>query len=178
MNNQRVGTEESAGGSVGLLMSILVRYPEVSSIKYDPESREIRFALMVGHLLSNDEYKTFQTTLSDCLDAYAYVTGRDSLLLQMSKCDYDSMTVVEIVRDVESLCQDEISLIISISNNCLGKSLVIDNDELYNEEIDIQDGIIDQLLDNLSDGDSERKLIGFREEGRVMIFNRSITAME
>lgn len=179
MNNQRMGADESTGGSVGLIMSILVRYPEVSSIKFDPESREIRFALMVGRMLTDAEFAAFRETLRASLDAYAYVTGRTGLSLQMERQDYDSMTVVEIVRDVESLCQEEISLIIGVSQGSFEKSLVVDDSEPFPEdEVDIQDGIIDQLLDNLKDYEGEKKLIGFREEGRVMVFNRNAQSVD
>jgi hypothetical protein len=179
MNNQRVGVDEPAGGSVGLIMSILVRYPEVSSIKYDPELKEIRFALMVGRLLSDAEFAAFRETLRANIDAYAYVTNREELLLTLDKHVFDNITVVEIVRNVETLCQEEISLIIKLSQDAFGSALIVDEGELLSEdEFDIQDGIIDQILDSLKDYENEKKLIGFREEGRVMVFNKTANPAE
>lgn len=175
MNNQRVGIDESAGGSVGLLMSVLVRYPEVSSMKYDPELKEVRFAFIVGRILPDSEFAAFWETLRASLDAYAYVTSREDFPLELERQVCDHFTVIEISRDVETLCQEEISLVISLAHEAFGQDLVIDDAEpIEEEDAEIQDGVIDQMLDNLKDSVNERRLYGFREEGRVMVFNRSI----
>lgn len=89
--------------------------------------------------------------------------------------DFDSVSIVEISRDVATLTQEEISLIIELARAALGPDLITEGageEGEFEEELVYQDEMIATMLDDLRESVQQRKLIGFREEGRVLVFNK------
>ena len=85
----------------------------------------------------------------------------------------DHLTMVEIRRDVSTLTQEEISLVIALMRMEFRQQLVVDpGDSLYEDELALQDEMIEQMLEDLRESRSDRRLVAFREEGRVMVFNQ------
>ncbi len=160
--------------SVGLLISILVRYPEVGTVNFDPEKRTLRLSFMLNTALIDETWAAYYQHLTECLDAYAKLVKAYSPQVTVEQSQYDNFSLIEIRRDVETLIQEEISLIIAITRNWFGEQLVVDDQEtgLPEEEMQVQEELINHLLDNIRQGVYDKSLIAFREEGRVVVFNK------
>jgi hypothetical protein len=168
------GEPEGLQNSVGLLISILVRYPEVATVKYQPEERTLRFTFMVAGLVSEDEFSTFTGRLKESLLTFAFVTGRRMRVCLLEKTEYNGFTLVEVYRDVESLSREEISLIASILAEDCGDRMVTEAQEpLLEEDQLFQEELIEHMLDDIRQGQITKDLIGFRENGRVFVFDKA-----
>lgn len=168
------GEPDGIQNSVGLLISILVRYPEVGSVKYQPEDRSLRFTFMVSGAIEEEAFQALAHTLKESLLTFAFVSGRRMRVCLLEKNEYNGFTVIEIHRDVESLSREEISLVSSLLGDALADRVVkevqeplLEEDQLYQEEL------IEHMLDDIRQGQVTKDLIGFRENGRVFVFDKA-----
>lgn len=160
--------------SIGLLISILVRYPEVGTIKYEPDQKVLKFTFILNKRLGSERFRIFTRKLEESLGALAVVTQRELALVAVERFDYKQFTLIEVKRDVESLSQEEISLLSSLAHDYFGNSLVMEgNEPIQEEDLLLQEELIDHMLEDIKENLVEKDLIGFREEGRVFVFNKN-----
>lgn len=167
---------EEISNSVGLLISILVRYPEVGSIKFNPKSKVLRLNFILNQYLSDLDFENFQNHLTNSLEVYNILEGKKTLITELKKIDYEKITLLEIDRDVETLNQEEISLIIDLMREKFDSLLVADSnyEAVLDEELEMQEELIEHMLEDTKTSFQEKNLIGFREEGKVLVFNKDL----
>lgn len=164
---------ERANNSVSLLISMLVRYPELATINFDPRHQTLKFTFLLTRVLSEDEFDAFRRRLLESLKAYAWLEGLEVATTEVGLTKYGDVSVVEVVRDVRSLSQGEVSLTIDLIRGVFAPILVVDRGEsVQEEELAAQEELIEQMLEDLRESRSDRNLIAFREEGRVLVFNK------
>ncbi|MGE5576587.1 MAG: hypothetical protein ACM3TT_05250 [Syntrophothermus sp.] len=174
IHSPEIMESDKTQNSIGLLISILVRYPEVGTIKYEPEQKALKFTFILNKRLASERFKSFTKKLEESLSALAVVTQRVLAVLAVERFDYKQFTLIEVKRDVESLSQEEISLLSNLARDYFGNSLVMEGNELIQEEDQLlQEELIDHMLEDIKENLVEKDLIGFREEGRVFVFNKT-----
>lgn len=159
--------------SIGLLISILVRFPEVGTINYEPQEQVLRFTFMLNQPLSEEVLGQFDAKFRKSLDIYNYLEGRRPKVINLKYTPYDQLMSLEVQRDVTSLTRNEIGLIIGLVRDTFERRLVYENnDQVMEEELLIQEEMIDHMLESVRGTVPQRQLIAFREDGRVMVFNK------
>ncbi|HXL04244.1 MAG TPA: hypothetical protein PLH34_05540 [Bacillota bacterium] len=174
-SNQLEIISDSTANSVSLLISILVRYPEIATVNFVPEGKILKFTFMTSSSISDQLWNAFCQKLFESVEVYASLVHRGTPRIKAERLSYDCVSIVEISRDVATLTQEEISLIIELARHALGSELITEvssNDDEFEEELVYQDEMIETMLDDLRESVQQRKLIGFREEGRVLVFNK------
>lgn len=169
--SKRDRAENSKG--VGLLISVLVRYPELSTVNFDPLSRAIKFSFILTRPIEAPEFDRVRERICASIEAYEGFKNRTPSLVEIDKTDFGDIAVIEIRRDVETLTQEEISLVIDIVREEFGGLLAADrNDNLMEEDLLVQEEIIEEMLQDVRDCRQDKNIIAFREEGRVVVFNK------
>lgn len=159
--------------SVGLLISILVRYPEIGTVKFNPRSQTLKLSFILSHLMSDDEFRAFDAKICTSLETYNMLEGHDDIIIRTNYTQFDHISMLEVDRDVHTLSKTEIALIITIVKECFERRMVIDtNDSLLEEDLLVQEELIENMLEHLKVSRYEKNLIGIREDGRVMVFNK------
>jgi len=159
--------------SIGLLISILVRYPEVGTINYEPQEQVLRFTFMLTKPLEREPLERFAQKFRKSLETYNYLEDREAQVINLKYTPYDRLMALEVQRDVTTLSRDEINLIIALVRDEFNTSLATENnDHMMEEELLIQEELIDRMLESVRGTVPQRQLIAFREEGRVMVFNK------
>jgi len=158
---------------VGLLISILVRYPQVASINFDPWEQILRFNFICSQVLNQHEFEEFKTLLLNSIQTYNYLEKKDAVLIEIVHQVYDDLTLIEIKRDVVTLVQEEIALVVALFNQFMGANLVYDlNEDIIEEDLIVQEEIIEHMLESVRGTVEDKHLYAFREEGKVMVFNK------
>jgi len=158
--------------SMSLIVSLLIRYPEFATLKLDPNLKCFVFSFMIKKGLAPKELKKLRTEIQLSLEVFAELNQQTPTVLNISFRRTKGLTFLEIKRDIPSLSRDEISLLVGLVKNYFHEDLVGEaDDEVGEDERYFQEEMIDHMLEDLKDSRQERKLIGIREEGRVMIFN-------
>jgi hypothetical protein len=165
---------ESFSNSMSLIAFLLVRYPEIGSVRFDPILKTLQFSFVLVKVLAEEDFASFKDKLLASLSSIAQLQERNLGQTQVSFTEYDGLTFLEIIRDIESLNQEEIALIIGVVQQSFEGYLLLDQEEAVQEEDTIlQEEMIEHMLEDLKDSRQEKRLIGFREEGRVLVFNRA-----
>lgn len=159
--------------SVGLLISILVRYPQVAAINFDPEEHLLKFDFICARAVEEAEMQQFEAHVLDYIQAFNYLEKKEIPLVEITHQVFNELTVIEIKRDVETLALDEINLVAEVFYQFWERDLISDQGEnLIEEDLVVQDEIIEHMLESVKDSVGNKKLYAFREEGRVLVFNK------
>ncbi|MEW5952989.1 MAG: hypothetical protein AB1815_04420 [Bacillota bacterium] len=165
--------KEDVTDSVGLLISILVRYPEVATINYEPEKQILKFNFISVREIKEKEIKKISSLVLDSIEVFNFLEGRQTGVVALNYQVSEQLTLIEVQRDMDTLVQEEISLIVDLFRQHLQPSLVTEiNESLIEEDMLIQEEIIDHMLESVRERAEEKYLYAFREEGRVLVFNK------
>jgi hypothetical protein len=161
------------GGTVSLFVSILVRYPEVASVTYRRESHCLRLSVLVRSGLPEERVAALRERIGKSIQAYVRLVDRETRVFDLAVKARQGVSVVEMWRDIDSLTQNELSLILTVVREFFGDELVVDSlPHVESEDLAVQEELIEEMLDDLRDFRQQPNLIAFREEGRVLVFNQ------
>lgn len=163
---------EMVEDSTGLLISILVRYPEISSINLNQNSNDLKFTYTIAKEIEKEDSISLIKNLIDAIETYNYLEEQKAQTLNINDYRWSGVTVVEIFRDLQSLTQEEISLHIEILKQHLSNFLSIDEKQkLFDHEIEEHDILIFNMLERIRDCNVDKSLMAVRDEGKVLVFN-------
>lgn len=166
--------EELSSSTAGLLVSILIRYPEIGALHYDPALRALKFTFMVKREVDDAELDALRSTVIDSLEAYAVLTNSGPPEVAVGRVEYGDMTMIEVTRDIRTLNAGDIAILVSLLKERFGDDLASEPaDPLAEEEAYVQDEYIEDLLDDMKISGIDKSLIGFRDSGRVVVFNKA-----
>ena len=166
-------TNEEISDGVNLLISILISYPEIGTVSFDPQYNQLNFKLMLSAIPSQDEFSTIKQLIIDSIAAYNMLEGLPLQTSEILLQPHDKVAILSIVRDVHTISKNEISLIITLLREQLKSYLIVDYNALLSEEdLLSQEEIIETMLDNIKHRSLRHGLIGIRENSRVLVFNK------
>lgn len=158
---------------VNLLISILVRFPEIGTINYDANKNTLKLTFMVASDLQEQDFAKTRKLMVDSIAAYHMLEGLKAEVNDVSLSDCDEMKMLTILRDVASLTKGEITLIIQLlRDNCQEYLIADQNEAMLEEDLLVQEEVIDDMLENVKQQKHSNGLIGIREDGRVLVFNK------
>ncbi len=164
---------DGVNDSIELMISILLRYPEINTVKTDPKAKEIIFSFLVKKKIHEGEFYVIRNKFLDNIETFLFLQNIELNSIDIKLNIYQEYGLIEIVRDFQTISQREISLLIQLIQNEFDTYLLTEysqDEELA--DIEFQDEIIENLLDQLQFQHHE-DLIGFREAGKVMVFHKS-----
>lgn len=165
--------KEDMTNSVSLLISILIRYPEVAKINYDPEMQILKFTFIYSGDLSTSEIDGLRDRILSSIEVYNKLENKQSQVVNLDYKLSDNLTMIEIQRDVDTLVQEEIALMVELFRQYINSRLVTEeSDELVDEDLVIQEELIQHMLESVKAKTENKRLYAFREEGRVLVFNK------
>jgi hypothetical protein len=153
--------------STGLLVSILLRYPEIGTISCCQDQQ----ALVLKFLVAKDcDFESFRHKLIQALELFHKIEGRKMQLCTIEKHEQE-LDLIVITRDLRSITQNEMNLIIEILKTELNEQLITDGNSLHEEEIVFQEEVIGHMLAAIRSNGPEKNITAVREDGRVLVFN-------
>lgn len=158
---------------VNLLTSVLIYYPEISKISIEPDEK-IYINYIIQKILTDEEIEKTRTLLEECLKSYHY--------LEKTQVEYDEVkvnieekaTFITIKRDMKTFSHGELRLINTLINEEFGELLIMDTDKIpmIDSTMLAQMDLIDTMFASLKINPVVEKMIGIREAGRVIVFNK------
>lgn len=164
--------EKNPADSVGLLVSLLVRYPEITSINYEPDRKVLRMSFLVEQVLEGEQIIILSAKLRQYLEGHIYLKGQIPEIIEISNLTLEKCTFLEINRDVDTITREEIGLLIQLLVEEFGGALIVDSRESDQDDQEVQEELIGHMLDHFRILNQHNKLFAFREDGRVLVFNK------
>lgn len=166
--NSRVPAENS--DTVSLVCALLVRYPEVASIRCTPGEGTVRFSFAVSARLDRAAQQRAIDEITAHVDGLlALSRGAGDVRVE---CESDrAMSFVHVVRDLETFSKDELTMLAGYFTGRFGEALVrMPVEDVPDEDAAAQDELAEIAVEALRDPGQSKSLLGFREEKHVMVY--------
>lgn len=152
---------------VGLLSSILLRYAEVGSVHYWREQHALKFTFMIRQ---HQEVSSLQEILKPALEFFHQLEGQSMRVFDLACRSEENVCVITVTRDVDSMTQREVGLIVELIKGKYKKQLLYDELYLPEDEQIFQEEMITHMLYSIHSADLDKNVVALREEGRVLVF--------
>ena len=152
---------------VGLLSSILLRYAEVGSVHYWLEQHALKFTFMIQQ---HEEVSALQEILKPALELFHQLEGHSMRLFELTCRSEENVCVITVTRDVDSMTQREVGLIVELIKGKYHKKLIYEELYLPEDEQIYQEEMITNLLSSIHSEDINKNVVALREKGRVLVF--------
>ncbi|MGH7728347.1 MAG: hypothetical protein ACREM2_06120 [Vulcanimicrobiaceae bacterium] len=157
--------------AVGLVVALLVRYPELATLTARPAEGTLVLSFAVDGPLERASQRAICGALVEHVAALHEVAGEPVGRLSAT-CERDErMTFVRVARDAESFSREELELLVALLRERFGERLLRNpppEDDLGEEAG--RDELVEHAIEALRDPSHRRNLVGFREEMRVMVY--------
>lgn len=152
---------------VELLSSILMRYAEVGSAHYWRDQHALKFTFMIRRHI---EVSTLQEILKPALEFFHRLEGQSMRIFDLACRSEENVCVITVTRDVDSMTQREVGLIVELIKGNYKKQLLYDELYLPEEEQIFQEERITHMLSSIHSNDIDKNVVALREKGRVLVF--------
>jgi hypothetical protein len=159
---------EREGSQVDLFIAVLVRFPQIGTIHYEPETNALRLAFLLK--AAHQDFQGFVRRFESHLALFHNLRGEDVAVASLKKGDTGELTVIEVIRDLPSLSLSELNLIVELVSDYYGDAVVREGQQMAEDDELEQNLLIEALLMSSTWRPRER-LTGFRENGRVLVFS-------
>ncbi len=165
-----------AMNTVNLLAGILVHYPEISTVQYDPVSQCLQFSYtMDGSLLKS--MKIPQMLLER--DLYLGIQGYhrfNKIYAQVTEVEIEHFAQfanVVIRRDLKSFSPREISFILALLSQTIPGFFAIDGlDRRELDDFAMGEEALSIRLENVNNVSGQKEIVAFRDKERVLFYNK------
>ncbi|HTW83209.1 MAG TPA: hypothetical protein VMD91_03950 [Candidatus Sulfotelmatobacter sp.] len=157
--------------TVNRVVALLVRYPEIHSVRSSPADASVTLSFAVRERLDRARTKAFGEQVTEHIRAFFDLLGEEPGAIGVSSDRDASVTFVHLTREAAGFTREELDLVVALFAETFGERLVrddagapIDDDPAAREEM------VEIALDALRDPARRQRLVGFREEQRVLVY--------
>jgi hypothetical protein len=158
--------------TVNRVVALLIRFPELHSVRSNPADATLTLSFAVRKRLDRVETRALGERVSEHVRAFLDLRGDVPNKIAVA-CDKDAaVTFVHVTRDAASFAREELELIVAIFADAYGDRLVRDGAASDSPDDDpaARDEQVEVALDALRDPTQRQRLLGFREEQRVLVY--------
>jgi len=161
---------------VQLLGSLLVCYPEITAITYDPQRDNLELTFMVKQPLPPGRaLPDFADFLRESLETYHEFEEGIYVWSSVNVEEQGDTLLVHIARNLADLSRGELEVMAELMLDRFGDHLMVDSHTVENLEpefANMHSEILDQLLDQAPDITIKERMAAIRENDRVVVYNR------
>ncbi len=157
--------------TVSLVCALLVRYPEIASMRCTPGEGTVRFSFAVNARLDKATQREVMDAIVAHVEGFLALTGDGGEV--RVECESDRPTsFVHVTRDLETFCKDELAMLTGLFAERFGSSLVRNPvpEEHPDEDPALQEELAESAIEALRDPAQSKSLVGFREEKHVLVY--------
>jgi hypothetical protein len=163
--------KESPG--TNLLVSFLIRHPELSSLRYNPQTKKLTFGIYLHGLIEPARQHDFRSHV----ESY-FVVCRDlepgfSPLGDVTYAMWDGVTILSYEQSMERINATEVRLFMHLVRDyfhaSLGEDVLL---PLQPEELEAQEEIIERILSEKERLREESSIVAYRDGGKVFVYNK------
>lgn len=160
---------------VQLLASMLVCYPELYSVAYEPRDTEITLDFVVKTKSSRENMEEFASLLDKSLQTYHDLHGSGPVWLAVDADVNGALMTIHVRRQLATMLRGELDLLAELFCDRFGEDLQTDVhslDALEPEFSNMQSSLLDQMFDMAQSNRIKERMIGMRDKDKVLVYNR------
>ena len=155
-----------------LLAAILVVYPSVQSVTYDSKSDMLELSFALNGDFSQDYFEKFLSDVAESLETFHHIEGLGGAKIELDIEGVFGKCFLNVKREMSTLTCRELSLVTELVENFFGENLIEETDGAIVDEdyLMAQEEYLEQCLSNIRQLRIEGRLVGVREQERVVIY--------
>ena len=166
---------EQARPGVQLLASVLVCFPEIEAVSYEPHQELLTMDFVVRAHPASAEIETFAAFLAESIETYHVLEGSVVSEVDFSYEQHEALTILHLARRMDELSEAELSLVVHLLKDRFGEALLVDphGAEVLDAEFRmIQHETLERMLMAVRELPLRDRLVGIRERDQVVVYNR------
>ena len=158
---------------IEVLAALLIAFPQVSKITFDPERRGLKLVFLCQGPVSKSKREKLQSLYLQSIDAYLSLAKQTGSIIECNWETIDDFHSFHVERDVASLSTGELSLTVSLVTDQvpilldLDDSLITDTDFSWSARFFLQ-----EMLDKIKELECPKRLVALREGEKVLVFHK------
>lgn len=169
-----IDAEVGAYREANLLVALLLRYPEIGSVRVLPSSASITLSFWLHAEPDPALMEEFRRRLAQSLHLLSRSEGgglRRQVHLDVKR--QGTLSLLRVSRDLETLAAEEFAILLGMVRQYFGNLVVVEGDAVWTDADDEYDADLSIAygLDQVRSARQGDALIGFRHEGRVLVYS-------
>ncbi|MGB6985658.1 MAG: hypothetical protein WBD74_06755 [Candidatus Aquilonibacter sp.] len=158
--------------TVSLVCALLVRFPELASIRSMPAEGSVRLTFALRVRLNKREQAAIAETIDDHINGYLALAKDEVHVLRVEFDGDRSTTFMHVTRDSDTFTKEELELLVALLRDRYPDALVRNPQPEDHLDADpaAQDEAALYAIEALRDPAQSKSLVGFREEARVLVY--------
>lgn len=165
-------TRKNESPATHLLISMLIRYPEVSSVRYEPETQSLFFSFFLQGQLDLTKQSECIQELTTSFEICADIDRRFPAMGKVCFSPLEGLTLVTYQQAINQVKTSEIRLLTTIVQNHFSHQVALDPLAVEEVDLEMQEDLIDRLLDHRDILTEEKQIVAYRDGGKVFVYNR------
>jgi hypothetical protein len=161
-----------ASDEVGLIIALLVRFPQLATIVSHPANGTLVLSFAVRSKLDRRTAADLRESICEHVRSLLELRRERHDALGVACESDEALGFVRITRDVRSFSREELLLLVALLSDRFGASLVQSpptSDEPPEDEAAVDD-LVEYAIEAFREPAQQRSLVGFREEKRVLVY--------
>ncbi|MGB4656353.1 MAG: hypothetical protein WBI43_02120 [Bacillota bacterium] len=158
---------------IEVLAALLVAFPQISKVTYDPEKRGLSISFLCEGPVSKTKRHRLKSLYLDAIEVYRQLTDKNMSLVRCYWETIDQFHCFHVERDVASLSTGELNLTVSLIADQV--PLVAETAEPF-----VTDGefswsarmLLQEMLERIRELKCQSKLVALREGEKVIVFHK------
>lgn len=171
---KRLARKRTPKKDIEILATLLVAYPEISRVVFEPVDRSLTLVFLCEGPLSRSKRAKIKEQYLESVEVYLMLTGKQASRIEATWEQLESFYAFQVERDVVSLSPGELSLTSDLISS-LAKVVVASDGATVNDRDELSFSprvFLQEVLDQVKNLESPRRLVALREGERVMVFDR------
>jgi hypothetical protein len=158
--------------TVNRVVSLLIRFPEIHSIRSSPTDESLTLSYAVSLRLDRAAIRALGEFIGEHVSAILELRGDVPGKISITGERDANVTFLHVSRDFATFTREELELQIALFGDRFGHSLVKNpaSDDVLDDDPADRDELVEAALDALRDPAQRKRLVGFREEKRVLVY--------
>jgi hypothetical protein len=168
----RPRTAFESADTVNRVVALLVRFPELHSIRSNPADATLTLTYAVARRLDAAATRDFSDLVDEHVRAFHDLAGDQVARISVTEEHDAAVTFVHVTRDLASFSPDELALHAALFAGHFGDALVRnpEPDGALDDDLGSDEESVEMALDALRDPAQRQRLVGVREEKRVIVY--------
>lgn len=169
------GKKRPSSRDVEVLATLLVAYPQVSRVTFDPQKKALGLVFLCQGPVGSRRRGAITRAYSDAIEVFLRLTDREASVVKTAWEKMGDYYCFQVERDVTSISPEELNLTADLISD---KARLV----VSQEEVDMPDGhedytwsarlFLQEMLEQVRDLRSTRKLVALREGEKVLVFDK------
>jgi hypothetical protein len=161
--------KESKG--IHLLISMLIRYPQVSSIRFVHKGKFVILTFLLNGLIEEEMYQKFLSKVEEYFVAMQEFDHTFKKWGTFNRSVMNEVTLITYTQSLNHLSLSEIRLFTALIQEHFASYISLDPVELRMEDMEAQDEVIEHLLHHQEGITEEQDWVAYRDGGKVFVYN-------